>query len=43
MKPIITAVVAILLTLGLNASTLYEDVNDNVDPTYPTQPVAAFL
>src|ERR1700722_2620677 len=44
MKPILTAVVAILLTDGLShASTLYEDVNPNVDPTYPTQQVAAFL
>jgi hypothetical protein len=44
MKPIVTAVVATLLTGGLShASTLYEDVNPNVDPNYPTQPVAAFL
>jgi hypothetical protein len=47
MKPVITAVAAIL-TLGLSgpnchASTLYEDVNPNVDPTYPTQPVTAFV
>ncbi len=46
MKPIITAVFAIVLTggpSGLYASTLYQDVNPNVDPTYPTQPVTAFL
>lgn len=44
MKPIITAVVAILLTGGLSrASTLYQNVNLDDDPNYITQPVTGFV